>query len=113
MGATANPAIHRGPYPESTVAAVLVGCFLGAVIAIAIGYAALLLAFSIEGSALAAIPGLAILRVMMRRASISENHDEATAYIDKARRQPRKARIAHSPGYPSGTIVPLRDHAPS
>ncbi|MGK7295395.1 MAG: OPT family oligopeptide transporter [Candidatus Wenzhouxiangella sp. M2_3B_020] len=74
MGATSNPAVHRGPYPELTVTAVLIGYFLGAIIAISIGYAALILGFSIEGSELAAILGFAILRGMMRRTSIIENN---------------------------------------
>jgi putative OPT family oligopeptide transporter len=47
--------IRTGPYPELTTTAVLVGYFLGVVIAVSIGYAALILGFSIEGSELAAI----------------------------------------------------------
>ena len=42
--------IRTGAYPELTLTAVLVGYFLGAVIAVSIGYAALILGFSIEGS---------------------------------------------------------------
>ncbi|MDX1626786.1 MAG: OPT/YSL family transporter [Wenzhouxiangellaceae bacterium] len=74
MNTTSNPAVHRGPYPELTVTAVLVGYFLGAIIAISIGYAALILGFSIEGSELAAILGFAILRGMLKRNSIIENN---------------------------------------
>ena len=66
--------VRTGPYPELTVTAVLVGYFLGAVIAVSIGYAALILGFSIEGSELAAILGFAILRGMLRRNSIIENN---------------------------------------
>jgi putative OPT family oligopeptide transporter len=66
--------IHRGPYPELTWAAILVGYFLGAVIAVSIGYAALILGFSIEGSELAAILGFGILRGILRRNSIIENN---------------------------------------
>ena len=66
--------IRTGPYPELTGTAVLVGYFLGAVIAVSIGYAALILGFSIEGSELAAILGFAILRGMLRRNSIIENN---------------------------------------
>jgi putative OPT family oligopeptide transporter len=66
--------IRTGPYPELTVTAVFVGYFLGAVIAVSIGYAALILGFSIEGSELAAILGFAILRGMLRRNSIIENN---------------------------------------
>lgn len=64
--------VHYGAYPELSVPAVLVGYFLGAVIAVSIGYAALILGFSIEGSELAAILGFAILRGMLRRSSIIE-----------------------------------------
>ena len=66
--------IRTGPYPELTTTAVLVGYFLGVVIAVSIGYASLILGFSIEGSELAAILGFAILRGMLRRSSIIENN---------------------------------------
>jgi putative OPT family oligopeptide transporter len=66
--------ITRGPYPELTPHAVLVGYFLGVILAISIGYASLKLGFSIEGSELAAILGFGILRGMMRRRSIVENN---------------------------------------
>ena len=62
------------PYPELTWYAVVVGWFLGAIIAISIGYAALILGFSIEGSELAAILGFGILRGILRRRSIVENN---------------------------------------
>jgi len=62
------------PYPELTWVAVGVGWFLGVIIAISIGYAALILGFSIEGSELAAILGFGILRGMLRRRSIIENN---------------------------------------
>ena len=42
------------PYPELTWIAVGVGWFLGVIIAVSIGYAALILVFSIEGSVLEA-----------------------------------------------------------
>jgi len=72
---TANNAVVRhGPYPELTWAAILVGYFLGTIIAISIGYAALILGFSIEGSELAAILGFGILRGILRRNSIIENN---------------------------------------
>ncbi|MHC5111106.1 MAG: OPT family oligopeptide transporter [Planctomycetota bacterium] len=70
--------IHRGEYPELTWPAVIVGWFLGAIIAISIGYAALILGFSIEGSELAAILGWGILRGIMRRTSIVENNINQT-----------------------------------
>src|SRR5210317_191050 len=66
--------IRMGAYPELTITAVFVGYFLGAVIAVSIGYAALILGFSIEGSELAAILGFAILRGILRRNSIIENN---------------------------------------
>ncbi|RCU45107.1 MULTISPECIES: OPT family oligopeptide transporter [Corallincola] len=66
--------VRHGPYPELTLPAVLVGYFLGAIIAISIGYAALILGFSIEGSELAAILGFAVLRGMLGRHSIVENN---------------------------------------
>lgn len=70
----ATGVVRTGPYPELTVTALLVGYFLGAIIAVSIGYAALILGFSIEGSELAAILGFAILRGMLRRNSIIENN---------------------------------------
>jgi putative OPT family oligopeptide transporter len=71
---TSTGVVRSGAYPELTFTAVLVGYFLGAVIAVSIGYAALILGFSIEGSELAAILGFAILRGMLRRNSIIENN---------------------------------------
>jgi putative OPT family oligopeptide transporter len=69
------PADHStAPYPELTWVAVLVGWFLGCIIAVSIGYAALILGFSIEGSELAAILGFGILRGVLRRKSIIENN---------------------------------------
>ena len=70
--------IRRGPYPELTVPAILIGYLLGAVIALSIGYASLILGFSIEGSELAAILGFGILRGIMRRNSIIENNINQT-----------------------------------
>ena len=52
----------------------IVGWILGVIIAVSIGYAALILGFSIEGSELAAILGFGILRGMLRRKSIIENN---------------------------------------
>lgn len=66
--------LRTGPYPELTPHAVIVGWILGALIAISIGYAALILGFSIEGSELAAILGFGILRGLLRRYSIIENN---------------------------------------
>ncbi|MGI9265219.1 MAG: OPT family oligopeptide transporter [Gammaproteobacteria bacterium] len=66
--------VRKGPYPELTWASVSVGWLLGALISVSIGYAALILGFSIEGSELAAILGFGILRGMMRRYSVVENN---------------------------------------
>lgn len=76
MGETKHyPApVISGPYPELSWHAVIVGWFLGVIIAISIGYAALILGFSIEGSELAAILGFGILRGIFRRRSIIENN---------------------------------------
>lgn len=70
--------IRPGPYPELTVPAVLVGYGLGILIALSIGYASLILGFSIEGSELAAILGFGILRGLMGRNSIVENNINQT-----------------------------------
>jgi putative OPT family oligopeptide transporter len=69
-----NEIVRSGPYPELTWPAVLVGYMLGALIALSIGYAALILGFSIEGSELAAILGFGVLRGLLRRYSIIENN---------------------------------------
>ena len=69
-----SSALATRAYPELTWTAVIVGWFLGVIIAISIGYAALILGFSIEGSELAAILGFGILRGILRRKSIIENN---------------------------------------
>ena len=70
--------IRRGPYPELTWTAVLVGYGLGVLITISMGYACLILGFSHEGSELAAILGFGILRGLLRRNSIIENNISQT-----------------------------------
>ena len=70
--------IRPGPYPELTFPALFVGYGLGILIAISIGYASLILGFSIEGSELAAILGFGILRGLLRRNSIVENNINQT-----------------------------------
>jgi putative OPT family oligopeptide transporter len=70
--------IRAGPYPELTLTAILVGYGLGALITLSIGYASLILGFSIEGSELAAILGFGILRGILRRNSIIENNINQT-----------------------------------
>lgn len=76
---SARGPIRHGPYPELTITAILVGYALGVLIAISIGYASLILGFSIEGSELAAILGFAILRGLLGRHSIVENNINQTA----------------------------------
>jgi putative OPT family oligopeptide transporter len=73
-----NPRIRRGPYPELTLASLVIGYGLGVLIALSIGYAALILGFSISGSELAAILGFVILRGLLRRGSIIENNINQT-----------------------------------
>ena len=70
--------IRRGTYPELTWTAIIVGWVIGALIAVSVGYAALILGFSIEGSELAAILGWGVLRGVMRRNSILENNINQT-----------------------------------
>ena len=70
--------LRRGAYPELTWHAVVVGWVLGILIAISIGYASLIMGFSIEGSELAAILGFAILRGLFNRRSIVENNINQT-----------------------------------
>ena len=66
--------LRYGAYPELTVTGIVVGYFIGALLALSIGYAALILGFSIEGSELAAILGFGVLRGVLRRRSIIENN---------------------------------------
>lgn len=74
----AETGIRRGPYPEFTWTAIFVGWAIGALIAVSIGYAALILGFAIEGSELAAILGWGVLRGVLRRTSIVENNINQT-----------------------------------
>ena len=78
MSASRDAPIRRGPYPELTPTALVVGWLIGILIAISIGYASLILGFSIEGSELAAILGFGILRGLLGRRSIVENNINQT-----------------------------------
>src|SRR6056297_2456202 len=78
MNNAAGPLPMQGAYPELSWPAVVVGWFLGVIIAVSIGYASLILGFSIEGSELAAILGWGVLRGVMRRTSIVENNINQT-----------------------------------
>lgn len=73
--------IRRGAYPELTWPAVLVGWLIGSMLAVAIGYSALILGFSIEGNELAAILGWGILRGIFGRSSIVENNINQTLAV--------------------------------
>ena len=87
---SSDAVVRHGPYPELTWPAVVVGWGLGIIIAVSIGYAALILGFSIEGSELAAILGFGILRGVMRRYSIVENNVAQTAVArEKKLAEPR------------------------
>jgi putative OPT family oligopeptide transporter len=66
--------IRTGRYPELTWTGVVVGWLIGAVLATSMGYAALILGFSLTGSMTAAILGFGILRGILRRFSIVENN---------------------------------------
>ena len=72
MASASKRRIHTGPYPELTVTGVLVGYGIGVLITISIGYASLVLGFSIEGSELAAILGCE-LRKASRSTGSPEN----------------------------------------
>jgi len=66
--------VRTGRYPELGWPAILVGWLIGAVLAISMSYAALILGFTITGSMVAAILGFGILRGVLRRFSIVENN---------------------------------------
>jgi uncharacterized oligopeptide transporter (OPT) family protein len=101
------------PYPELTWIAVGVGWFLGVIIAVSIGYAALILGFSIEGSELAAILGFGILRGILRRRSIIENNIVQT--VASGVNGASSGMMFSVPaifllGYGDAFIIPLRKH---
>lgn len=75
---TNPPPLIRGPYPELTWTAVILGNMLGALIALSVGYASLTLGVAIEGSELAAILGFGFLRGVLKRRSIVENNISQT-----------------------------------
>jgi putative OPT family oligopeptide transporter len=70
--------VRHGPYPELSFPAVIVGYLIGSIITVSIGYACLILGFSIEGSEVAAILGFGVLRGILRRTSIVENNINQT-----------------------------------
>lgn len=97
--------VRVGTYPELTATAVIVGYFLGAIIALSIGYAALILGFSIEGSELAAILGFGILRGLMKRYSIyaaeaKSSLESAISHFGAAAARLHEARTKAAGGAP-------------
>ena len=66
------------PYRELTVAAVVFGVLIGAVMTAAFTYVALKLGFTLSGSTVAAILGFAVLRGALRKGSIIENNINQT-----------------------------------
>jgi putative OPT family oligopeptide transporter len=64
----------KGKYPELSIYSILIGYFLGILLAVSIGYTSLILGFSIEGSELAAILGFGLLRGVFKRDSMIENN---------------------------------------
>ena len=97
--------IKKGPYPELTWTAVLVGWAIGALITISIAYAALVLGFSIEGSELAAILGWGVLRGLMRRTSIVENNINQTIASAVTRSALLSPRTLMSPSHSNSELV--------
>ncbi len=69
---------ERAPYRELTVAAVVVGVVIGAIMTSAFVYVALKLGFGLAGSTVAAILGFAVLRGVLRKGSIVENNINQT-----------------------------------
>ncbi len=72
------PSPATRPYRELTVAAVVFGAILGALMTAAFVYVALKLGFTLPGSTVAAILGFAVLRGLLRRGSIVENNINQT-----------------------------------
>ncbi|MGM0576289.1 MAG: OPT/YSL family transporter [Myxococcota bacterium] len=76
--AASGPAPGRGSYRELTVASVVLGVLLGALMTAAFVYIALKLGFTLPGSTVAAILGFAVLRGILRKGSIVENNINQT-----------------------------------
>ena len=72
------PAAAQAPYRELTVASVVFGVLIGAVMTAAFVYVALKLGFTLPGSTVAAILGFAVLRGLLRKGSIVENNINQT-----------------------------------
>lgn len=63
---------HTRSYPEVTVASIVFGVLVGAVMNAAIAYAGLKIGFTIVGSAIVAVLGFGVLRGILRRGTIVE-----------------------------------------
>jgi len=70
--------LNPAPYRELTVAAVLFGVAIGAVMTAAFTYVALKLGFTLSGSTVAAILGFAVLRGALKKGSVVENNINQT-----------------------------------
>lgn len=64
----------KGEYREVTLAAIILGLLIGAVMNAAITYAGLKIGFTIGGSAIAAVIGFGILRGVLRKGTILETN---------------------------------------
>lgn len=65
---------HQRPYREVTLAAVVFGLMIGALMNASITYAGLKIGFTIGGSTIAAVLGFGVLRGLLRRGSILETN---------------------------------------
>jgi len=72
--AAPGPDPNRPKYREVTLAAIVVGLLIGAVMNAAITYAGLKIGFTIGGSAIAAVIGFGILRGIFRRGTVLETN---------------------------------------
>ncbi len=70
----ATPPPVQPPYREVTLAAIVLGLIIGAVMNAAITYAGLKIGFTIGGSAIAAVIGFGLLRGILRKGTILETN---------------------------------------
>tara|TARA_R110002073_G_scaffold336260_1_gene531383 strand:- start:134746 stop:137229 length:2484 start_codon:yes stop_codon:yes gene_type:complete len=70
----ASPPPVQPPYREVTLAAIVLGLIIGAVMNAAITYAGLKIGFTIGGSAIAAVIGFGLLRGILRKGTILETN---------------------------------------
>ncbi|HCT45711.1 MAG TPA: hypothetical protein DF699_10905, partial [Phycisphaerales bacterium] len=74
MPEPATPPPAQPPYREVTLAAIVLGLIIGAVMNAAITYAGLKIGFTIGGSAIAAVIGFGLLRGILRKGTILETN---------------------------------------